>query len=219
MSENKNQLIPSVKQPIVKVSKTLSITNKLLNEIENREPSDDFRITIPDVIFQEYLKDIGVEVQNGAVSYGDIKNIGFIQCSVWDYDKSKWKSFKEGLEIESLDGISYFKSLTIIECSGHKINTLDVSKNSGLLILKCDENQLTSLDVSENNQLRILSCDKNQLTCLDVSKNIKLTLLSCKENQITKLDVSNNINLMNVLYEGNKFKDIDTSNNPKLIDW
>jgi len=219
MSENKNQIIPTGKQPLARVSKTLTITNKLLNEIDNREPSDDYKVAIPDEAFQEYLKDIGVKVNNGAVTYGDIKNIEIIQCSVWDYDKSKWKSFKEGLEIESLEGINYFKSLAIIVCSGHRIYTLDVSKNRGLLILKCDENQITSLNVSENKKLRILSCDKNQLTCLDVSKIITLTILSCKENLITKLDVSNNINLMNLVCEGNKFEDVDSSYNPKLIDW
>ena len=55
--KNKNQIAVVKNNYLNKVSRTLSITNKLLTEINNRNevPSDDFRVSIPDVIFQKYL--------------------------------------------------------------------------------------------------------------------------------------------------------------------
>jgi hypothetical protein len=42
---------------LAKVSSTLELTNKLLQEIENRKilPSNDFRVAIPDINFQKHL--------------------------------------------------------------------------------------------------------------------------------------------------------------------
>jgi len=79
---NKNEIKRIPKNPLGKVANTLSITKKLLDEISNREPNDDFRVPIPDEAFQEYLKDIGVSVENGTVAYGEIKNIEQILCSI-----------------------------------------------------------------------------------------------------------------------------------------
>jgi hypothetical protein len=108
-NDNNNQLIHIGEKPLARVSKTLSITSKLLNEIENREPSDDFRVSIPDEGFQEYLKDLGVNVHDGTVAYGEIKNIERIECSILESSINKWeKGIKEGLKIKSLEGIRFF---------------------------------------------------------------------------------------------------------------
>ena len=94
---NKNQIVQLKNNSLVKVSSTLALTNKLLQEIENREPSDDFRVAIPDEGFQEYLKDIGVNVENGTVTYGDIKNIEIIHCSLCKMDIRGWiRGIEEG---------------------------------------------------------------------------------------------------------------------------
>ena len=62
MSDNdnkNNRIIPDGKQQLTKVSKTLDITNELIQEIEERNvlPSDDFKVFIPDIDFQNYLKE------------------------------------------------------------------------------------------------------------------------------------------------------------------
>ena len=67
MSEENNQNKLSVVKNnyLAKVSNTLSITNKLLTEINSRieVPSDDFRVAIPDVNFQKYLTEkLGIVV-------------------------------------------------------------------------------------------------------------------------------------------------------------
>ena len=85
MSEekNKNQLSVVKNNYLSKVSSTLSITNKLLNEINSRSsvPSDDFRVPIPDVNFQKYLTEkLGIVVTEGTVSYGDIKEVTKVDC-------------------------------------------------------------------------------------------------------------------------------------------
>ncbi len=52
---NKNQIVHLKNNSLAKVSSTLALTDKLLQEIENRESSDDFRVAIPDINFQKYL--------------------------------------------------------------------------------------------------------------------------------------------------------------------
>jgi Leucine-rich repeat (LRR) protein len=242
MSDYENQLIPSGKQPLVKVSKTLAITNKLLNEIESREPNDDFRVSIPDEAFQYFLYEIfGIKIENGFVTYGQIKNIESINCSNYktyshDYFTgdilNKWD-----MSIDSLEGISYFKSLTYLDCSRNNLSNLDLSKNTELRNLICSYNNLSSLNISKNSKLEQLECINNSLTILDVLNNRQLYLLHCNLNKLTSLDLSNcnrlmflncadndlinldiskNSNLESLNYFGNWIKNVDTSNNPKL---
>ena len=215
--ENKNQLIHIAKQPLVRVSKTLAITGKLLNEIENREPRDDFRVSIPDEGFQEYLKDIGVEVENGAVAYVHIKNIKQIHCSLCRMTVNGWeRGIEEGIEILSLEGINFFKSLTSLDCSEQKISNLNVSQNLELEELDCWGNNLTSLDVSNNSHLTSLICSYNQIDNLNLSQNRKLTDLFCHKNNLTNLDVRNNISLTNLDCGYNPISKLEISQNTNL---
>ena len=54
---NQNQIVHLKNNSLAKVSSTLALTNKILQEIENRNtlPSNDFRVSIPDINFQKYL--------------------------------------------------------------------------------------------------------------------------------------------------------------------
>ena len=170
------------------MSKTLAITNKLIREIAERNalPSDDFKVFIPDVNFQNYLKEeFEIAIVDNCVSYGEIKNIENIVCE------------SEG--ITSLEGIEYFTALTYLNCRDNELTQLDVSKNLALTSLDCNNNQLTQLDVSKNIELSELYCGYNRLTQLDVSKNIELTELYCNNYQLTQLDVSKNTKLINLV--------------------
>jgi Leucine-rich repeat (LRR) protein len=204
-NDNNNQIIPVGKQHLTKVSKTLAITNKLIQEIERRNtlPTDDFKVFIPDVNFQNYLKEeFGIAIVDNYVSYREVKNIEKIDC------KNK--------EIASLEGIQHFTALTTLYCSSNQLTNLDVSKNSNLINLSCTSNQLTNLDVSKNSELKTLFCGVNQLTQLDVSKNTALICLNCISNQLTELDVSKNKILIRLFCGYNQLTNLDVSQNKAL---
>ena len=119
---NKNQLAVVKNNYLAKVSSTLSITNKLLNEIDNREPSDDFRVAIPDENFQRYLsEELGIDVNEGTVAYGDVKDVTEVKIIGSKY-----------LSIKRLEGIEFFNSLKSIICNDIGLNFLDISKNINL---------------------------------------------------------------------------------------
>ena len=208
---NKNQIVHLKNNSLSKVSSTLALTDKLLQEIENRNtlPSNDFRVAIPDINFQKYLTDtFGIVITDNSVQYGEIKHI----------EKIDWDNWEEELNIKSLEGIQHFTALTYLYCKDNKLTVLDVSKNRALTFLDCSWNQLTDLDVSQNTALTILGCGGNQITDLDVSQNKVLTTLWCEDNQLTDLDVSQNTALTELSCGGNQLTDLDVSQNTALTE-
>jgi hypothetical protein len=186
-------LIRKSSSELAKVGKSISITNKILKEIESRDvvPNDDFRVSIPDENFQKYLiEEYNLVFIDDTVAYGDIKKITEIKSL-------------EMFTIKSLEGIQYFTALTTLLCDFNLLTSLDVSKNSALTELDCNCNELTLLDVSNNTALTELKCYFNQLTSLDVSKNTALTQLNCSLNQLTSLDLTYNPLLKKVSLIGN----------------
>ena len=98
----------------------------------------------------------------------------------------------KGLGIRQLDGIEYFTYLTELDCSGNKLTTLDLRKNTALTVLDCSNNDLTELDISTCTELKSINCISNKLTELDVGNCSYLKSLNCSDNQLIKLDVSYN---------------------------
>ena len=207
---NKNEIVHLKNNSLSKVSSTLALTNKLLQEIENRNalPSNDFRVSIPDINFQKYLTDIeGLVITDNSVKYGDIKHIERIDVGSF-YNKCNF--------IKSLEGIQHFTALIELNCSINRITDLDVSQNTALTHLNCWENELMGLDLSKNTALIELFCGRNQITNLDVSQNTALTFLECGNNQLTDLDVSKNTELTSLWCGDNKLRDLDVSQNTAL---
>lgn len=130
----------------------------------------------PDENFRKYLleQDYG---KDGVLTESEISGVDEM---VFSFEK-----------IGSLKGIEFFTALTKLYCSGNKLTSLDVSKNTALTQLYCSDNKLTSLDVSKNTALTALECYKNQLTSLDVSKNTALSRLYCYSNQIKGVEMDN----------------------------
>jgi hypothetical protein len=179
-----------------------------------KEPRDDFRVAIPDESFQFYLREIGVTVENGTVEYGEIKNIKSIECSHDKISNISWvKGIRGGWKIKSLEGLSYFRDLVILDCSGNELTHLDVSNNSNLIKLGCGSNQLASLDVSRNINLNMLGCWDNELTSLDLSNNKSLNKLWCFKNRLLNLDVSQNLLLTDLLCSNNPLTTLNLSVN------
>ncbi|PIF33165.1 putative secreted protein (Por secretion system target) [Flavobacterium sp. 9] len=135
---------------------------------------------IPDVNFERELIRQGIDFdgENGKVLTASISSLTFFDTHSND--------------IADLTGIQDFVALQTLYCSGNKLTTIDLSKNTALRALLCDSNKLTSLDLSKNIALKFLLCNPNELTTLDVSKNIALETLNCSANKLTSLDVSKN---------------------------
>jgi len=120
-------------------------------------------------------------------------------------------------DITSLEGIEYFTSLVVLDCSLNDLDELDVSKNTLLEELYCDGNSLSSLDVSNCASLRILSCADNDLSALNVSKCTELTELTCGFNKITSLNVASCPDLMTLSCEGNRLTWLNVTGNGALM--
>ncbi|MBP3284726.1 MAG: InlB B-repeat-containing protein [Clostridia bacterium] len=89
-------------------------------------------------------------------------------------------------------------TILYLDCSGMKLNTLNVIKNTKLTVLICSDNQLERLDVSENTELVTLDCSNNKLEKLDISENTALKNLYCGGNQLETLNIKNNTKLVRV---------------------
>lgn len=118
--------------------------------------------------------------------------------------------------LTSLAGIDAFKNLTVLECEGNKLTTLDLSEFSNLQQLNCVDNQLTSLDLSYCPKLTNLRCSKNQLTGISVNHLKNLVELDIIDNQLTSLDVSSLTNLKALLCFGNHLASLDLTANTLL---
>lgn len=155
-------------------------------------------VSIPDANFKAALIAAGVDKNNdGIIQESEAIEVVMIDVS----NKS----------VTSLEGISAFKNLHNLDCSGNNLTTLDITNNERLTTLYCSDNQLTILDVSKNVNLESLFVTGNNLTSIDVSKNTALTYLICGRNQITSLDIHNNTKLTHFKCDRNKIGSLDVS--------
>ena len=143
-------LIPKSSEHIEGVRKSIDLTNKLLQEIENKITSidDNYMVLIPDGSFRNYLKDnLSISFEDSYVSYYQIKQIREINTNESSFDN-----------ICSLSGLQYFSSLEKLVITYNNITKLDVSNNSKLSFLNCSGNPLKTIDLSKNLNLTHLNC-------------------------------------------------------------
>ncbi len=119
-------------------------------------------------------------------------------------------------QISSFDGIEYFTNLIYLYCSGNKLTSLNVSKNTALEKLVCSSNRLTSLDVSKSVALKYLDCSYNQLTSLDMNNNTSLETLQCEYNKLMNLNISKCTALLNLFCTSNQLTNLDVNQNISL---
>ncbi|MCC6582862.1 MAG: leucine-rich repeat domain-containing protein [Chitinophagales bacterium] len=81
--------------------------------------------------------------------------------------------------IQSLEGIQYFKRLLALHCDSNRLNTLPILPNT-LSSLFCSHNQITTLP-NLPSSLRELDCSNNLLTALPSISQIS-SLLNCSNN-------------------------------------
>ena len=99
----------------------------------------------PDEAFRNYVLEYFNTYSGRILSQGDVDNVSQMDVS--------------NMAISSLNGIEYFRNLSILSCQGNQLTTLDISNNTALVWLECYNNQLTAVDVSKNTALRALYCD------------------------------------------------------------
>lgn len=140
------------------------------------------------------------------------------------------RGYDEENKVKDLTGIQYFKNLKNLDCSGNKIENLDLSDNKNLAILNCYENNLKKLDVSSNKELTDLNCrgniiselllpesnsinwlfcNSNRLTSLDETKLTEVKGLHCQDNFITNIELDGMIELENLDCSGNKLTNLE----------
>lgn len=119
--------------------------------------------------------------------------------------------------VKDLMGIQDFTALTLLNCQGQQLTTLDLTKNTALVTLNCQNNLLTNLNISKNSSLTTIICNNNNLTNLDVSEKLALTNLQCTSNKLTSLNISKNTALITLLCDKNSLTSLDVAKNTALV--
>lgn len=119
--------------------------------------------------------------------------------------------------VKDLTGIQDFTALTLLNCQGQQLTSLDLTKNTALVTLNCQNNLLTNLDISKNSSLTTIICNNNKLTNLDVSEKLALTNLQCTFNKLTSLNISKNTALITLLCDKNSLASLDISKQIALV--
>ncbi|WP_406684090.1 T9SS type A sorting domain-containing protein [Seonamhaeicola sp. MEBiC1930] len=155
---------------------------------------------IPDDNFEQALIDLGFD--SGALD-------NQVLTANIEYLKSLNVS---GENIESLEGIQAFISLTELDCSSNFLDELDVSGMVNLESLFCGSNYFLTNNIANINgvlnttgtaSLKKLFCANNNLADLDISINPNLEELDCSNNSLTTLDISNNNSLIEANCDNN----------------
>ena len=190
--------------------------------------ADDVEINeknFPDEAFRNYIAQGIDKNKNGFLSETEIADVNYINLSYMS-------------DVESLKGLEYFTSMTVLNCGGTSIKELDIEPNEKLMGLYvfnnmnittlntsananlegiyCYNTAIDSLNISKNKKLTALNCSGTKLETLDVSANTKLAGLDCHGTEIESIDVSKNVDLTYLRCNNTKVKSIDVSNCTKL---
>ncbi|ULC58569.1 T9SS type A sorting domain-containing protein [Flaviramulus sp. BrNp1-15] len=163
--------------------------------------------TIPDDNFEQALIDLGIDsgALDNQVLTANIEYLTSLNVS--------------GKNIESLEGIKAFASLTELDCSNNYLNELDVSNMVNLQNLYCGSNYFLTNNTANTNgllnttgtvNLTTLFCADNNLGDLNIAPNTNLETLDCANNKLTVLDISNNNNLVEVNCDSNLITTLST---------
>lgn len=138
-------------------------------------------VQVPDPNFQNYLTThypAGAFMNSGGnffidSDHPDVQNTANLNIS--------------GLNISSIDGISAFENLQVLECQNNVLVNLPNNIPDTLFVLNCSNNQLTVLPSLPGN-LGVLFCNSNQLTAMPTLP-INCYNVECAHNQLTQLPV------------------------------
>lgn len=179
--------------------------------IEQYSSFFDIQETISDRSFNGYCKQFDLN-GDGQLSISEAKEVERIDAS--------------GLDIISLNGLSYFENLRSLKCQDNALTLLDCSENNQLEYVDCSDNQISgSVFFGPNMMLREINCSNNRIEELYPPMSPSFRALDCKNNKIRKLSIDfirniqyvdcsdNDIEDINLSYAKN-LKKFDCSNNP-----
>ena len=175
-----------------------------------------FASVFPDMVFRAYVT--GTVLASSTEPKG---NSDLITETQWATIRS-WQNINlnrvnsSEAKSSSLEGIQYFTGLTVLDCAGNQLSTLDLSTLTKLTQLDCGRNRLTSLDVSQNTQLKILACGENAISSLDLRNNSALESIVCYSNSLGSLLLGEKPTLTSLICYDNRLKALDLSAAPKL---
>lgn len=178
------------------------------NNSKNKTP-----LEIKDPVFKAYLLRYCDMDNDGEITIWDAEHTYVIDCG-----KENKGSFlkSESPSIYSLDGIEAYINLKKLNCSGHEIRLLDLSKNTLLETLEADGCRLKVLTINENSELKRLSCKNNALRELDLNNNPNLFFLDVSNNELNIISLNNNPKLAKFYCANNGLVSIMASNNVDL---
>jgi Leucine-rich repeat (LRR) protein len=172
----------------------------------------------PDSTFRAKVKSYD-EDGDGALSQQEVMGVSAMYLTQTatddDYDDDEIYA-KNYTKITSLKGIEYFRDLEILNCEGHALTSLDLSKNKLLKVVRCSDNQLSELNLGNNTNLISIICVSNNLQALDISGVPNLLYLNCIDNQLTQLDLRTSTKLKEAYCSENSITQIDVSKNNNL---
>ncbi|GAA4974842.1 T9SS type A sorting domain-containing protein [Algibacter aquimarinus] len=181
---------------------------KDLNASYNDDCVNNRYTAIPDNNFEQALIDLGID--SGAIDNqvltANIEYLNSLNIS--------------GKNIENLEGIKAFLSLTELDCSSNYLDELDVSGMINLENLFCGSNYFLTnntantvglLNTSGTDSLTKLFCANNNLADLNIALNTNLEELDCSNNNLSFLDISNNNNLIEINCNSNHISNFITT--------
>jgi len=140
---------------------------------------------VPDMVFREKLKQFP-----GVVFEGEILDTN---SAVGPTIPEDWSSSYSpaGTEIQTLEGINYFRNIKSLNCSGNKFTYVDISRLSQLESFECTHSSLTALDLRANSKLTYVYVDySHSLATLQVSNLHELKNLRFGECNVSNVDLT-----------------------------
>lgn len=130
--------------------------------------------------------------------------------NVYDITLRSWEDVEKGINVmycPNLKGIEYFTNLTVLECRGCSIKTMNLNKNTSLVCLYCDDNRITKLDARNLTSLEMISCQNNKIKNLYLGKNKELETLYADGNKLKKIDIKDCTKLLKRLKQKKGYDD------------
>jgi hypothetical protein len=155
-----------------RIQKKLAEVQEMIQEEISSDVLNQNWVEIPDANFRDFLKQ----------SYPTCFNSQGMMDTTCSAVLTARKMYCSDRNIASLEGIQYFKGLTILYCSENELTSLPALP-SGLTTLSCSHNQLTSLPALPSG-LERLWCHFNELTSLPELPST-LIWLDCYNNSLT----------------------------------
>ena len=143
------------------------------------------------------------------IDWGDGSAIDTMSGNYWtDPPITHYYTISQGTSyVITITGNNFFG----FECSGNKLDFLDLTGCNELWHLECNSVQLTDLDLSECPKLSELDCSNNKLSFLDLSICPRLRYLLCNNNLLATLDISANTKLEVLKCDNNQLTSLDLS--------